>query len=52
MGLNCTCGGTLRKEGGGRSVSKDQKFVCVECGKEGWYVERSDGKKLFIGCIG
>ena len=52
MGLRCSCGGELRREQSSRKVSKQEKFVCTECGKEGWYIERRDGQKLFIGCVG
>ncbi len=52
MELTCDCGGALVRESGSGNLTKSEKFVCAECGKEGWYVERADGKKLFIGCVG
>ncbi|MCX2819940.1 hypothetical protein EGH25_11315 [Haladaptatus sp. F3-133] len=52
MSLSCTCGGELSKEKSKGRLSKQEKFVCTDCGKEGWYVERRDGKRLFIGCVG
>jgi predicted SprT family Zn-dependent metalloprotease len=52
MQLRCSCGGELSREQGNRKVNKQEKYVCKDCGKEGWYIERRDGQKLFIGCVG
>jgi ssDNA-binding Zn-finger/Zn-ribbon topoisomerase 1 len=52
MKLRCNCGGELRRQKGKRKLDKQEKYVCNDCGKEGWYIERRYGKKLFIGCVG